>query len=53
VFELLGVVIFNLLHEGFALEEVALEIGEQLTGHNNELIVYDFQERDGPGGTRC
>jgi len=39
--------VFNLLHEGFALEEVALAIGGKLTRHDEDLIVDDFGERDG------
>ena len=36
---LLEVAFFDLLHEGFAPEEVALEIGGELAGHDEELIV--------------
>jgi hypothetical protein len=45
-FELLEVAVFDLLHEGFALENVALEIGGQLAGHDEKLIVDDFGKRD-------
>ena len=39
LFKLLNVALFDLLHEGFALEEVALEIGGELAGHDEKLIV--------------
>jgi hypothetical protein len=41
-FELLDVAVLDLLHEGFALEEVALEIGSELTGNDEKLIVDHF-----------
>ena len=47
VFELLDVAVFNLLHEGFALEEVTLQIGGELAWHDKKLIVDDFGKRDG------
>jgi len=47
VFELLEVAVFDLLHEGFALEEVALEVGGELAGDDEELVVGDFGKRDG------
>jgi len=47
VFELLGVAIFNLLHEGFALEEVAREVGGELPGNDEELVVGHIGKRDG------
>jgi len=50
VFELLEIAVFDLLHEGFALEEVALKIGEELAGDNEELVVGNFGERDGAAG---
>ena len=46
-FELAEVAVFDLLHEGFALENVAVEIGGELAGHDKKLIVRDFGERDG------
>ncbi len=46
LFELLDVVLFNLLHEGFAFEEVTVEFGGELTGDNEKLIVKDFGKRD-------
>jgi hypothetical protein len=46
-FELLDVAVFDLLHEGFALENVALEIGGKLAGHDEKLIADDFRERNG------
>jgi hypothetical protein len=46
VFELL-VAIFNLLHEGFALEEVALEVGGELPGNDQELVVGHIGKRHG------
>ena len=50
VLELLEIAVFDLLHEGFALEEVALELGGELAGDNEELVVGDFGERDGAAG---
>src|SRR6266478_1421610 len=49
-FELLEIAIFDLLHEGFALEEVALEVGGELAGDDEELVVGNFGERDGAAG---
>jgi hypothetical protein len=46
-FELPEVAVFDLLHEGFALEDVAVEVGGELAGHDEKLIVRDFGERDG------
>jgi hypothetical protein len=34
--------VFDLLHEGFALEEVGLEARRELAGHDEELIVDHF-----------
>ena len=45
--ELLEVAVFDLLHEGFALEEVALERHGKLPGDDKKLIVGDFGIRDG------
>ena len=50
VFELLEIAVFDLLHEGFALEEVALEVGRELAGDHEELVVGNFGERDGAAG---
>ena len=50
VFELLEVPVFDLLHEGFALEEVALEVGGELAGNDEKLVVGNFGERDGAAG---
>jgi hypothetical protein len=49
-FELLDVAVFDLLHEGFALKEVALEVGGELAGDDEELVVGNFGERDGAAG---
>ena len=49
-FELLEIAVFDLLHEGFALEEVALEVGGELAGDAEELVVGNFGERDGATG---
>src|SRR5216684_5316578 len=49
-FQLLDVPIFDLLHEGFALEEVGLETRRELAGHDEELIVDHFRKRDGSAG---
>ena len=46
-FELLDVAVFDLLHEGFALEEVALEVGGELAGDHEDLVVGHFGKRDG------
>jgi hypothetical protein len=45
--ELLDVAVFDLLHEGFALEEVTLEVSGELVGHDEKLIVGHFGKRDG------
>ena len=47
---LLDVAVFDLLHEGFTLEEVALEVGGELAGNNEELVVGNFRKRDGAAG---
>jgi hypothetical protein len=39
-----------LLHEGFALEDVALEICGDLAWHDEKLIVDHLGKRDGPAG---
>ena len=39
---LLDVAVFDLLHEGFALKEVALEVGGELAGHDEKLILDHF-----------
>ena len=44
---LLDVAVFDLLHEGFALEEVALQVGGEQAGDDEELVVGHFGERDG------
>ena len=41
------VAVFDLLHQGFALEKVALQIGGNLARHDEKLIVNDLGERDG------
>src|SRR5882762_4301993 len=46
VFELLEIAVFDLLHEGFALEKVALEVGGELVGDGEKLIVGHFGKRD-------
>ena len=48
-FELVDVAVLDLPHEGFALEEVAMEIGGQLAGDDEELIVDHFGKRNGEG----
>ena len=45
--ELFKVAVFDLLHEGFALEEVALERDGEFPGDDEKLIVEDFGIRDG------
>jgi hypothetical protein len=37
-FERLEVAVFDLLNEGFALEEVALEVARELAGNEEELV---------------
>ena len=44
---MLKVAVFDLLHEGFALEEIALEVGGKLAGDDEELVVDDFGKRNG------
>src|SRR6266550_3813018 len=46
VFELLEIAVFDLLHEGFALEEVALQVGGELAGDDEKLVVCHFGKRD-------
>jgi len=46
-FQLLVVAVFNLLHQGFALEKVALEIGGEMAGHDEKLIAEDLGKRNG------
>jgi hypothetical protein len=50
IFELAQVAVFELLHEGFALEEIALEICGELAGHDKELVVDHFGKGDGAAG---
>jgi len=47
---LLDVAVFDLLHEGFAIEEVALEVGGDLAGDKEELVVGNFGKRDRAAG---
>ncbi len=44
---MLEVAVLDLLHEGFALEKVALEIGGELAGDDEKLIADDFGKRNG------
>ena len=46
-FELLEVAVFDLLHEGLALEEIGVEIGGELARDDEKLIADHFRERDG------
>ena len=46
-FELLEVAVFDLFHEGFSAEEVRPEIGSELPGHDGQLVVDHFRERNG------
>ena len=46
----MAVAFLDLLHEGLALEEIALEVGGELAGHNEKLVVPNFRERDGAAG---
>ncbi len=45
---MLNVTVFNLLHEGLALEEVTLEFDGELAGDDKKLIAEDFGKGDGP-----
>jgi len=45
---LLEVAVFDLLHEGFAFEKIGAEIGGELAGDDEKLIVDHLRERDGP-----
>ena len=44
---MLEVAVFDLLHEGFALEKIGAEIGGELAGDDEKLIVDHLRERDG------
>lgn len=44
---MLEVAVLDLLHEGFASEEVAVEVSGELAGDDEKLVVSDFGERDG------
>ncbi len=44
---MLEVAVLDLLHEGFALENIALETGGELVGDDEKLVVGDFGKRDG------
>src|SRR5260370_36853242 len=46
-FELLNVVVLGLLHQWFATEKIGLEIGRELAGHDEKLVVDDFGKRNG------
>ena len=43
---MLEVAVFDLLHKSFALEEVTLEVGGELAGDEEELVVDDIGKRD-------
>ena len=47
-FELLDVAVLDLLHEGFAAEEVGVEFRGDLARDNEKLIVGCFGKRNGP-----
>ena len=40
--ELAKIAVFDLLHESFALEEIGVEIGGELSGDDEKLIVGHF-----------
>ena len=46
-FELLNVALFDLLHKGFAFEEVSAQVGGELLRDDKELVVGDLREGDG------
>ena len=48
ILELLKVAVFNLFHEGFALEEKLLKLSGELARHYEKLVVNHFRKRDGP-----
>jgi hypothetical protein len=53
-FGLLESAIFDLLHEGFALEEVAPEVGGEPEVNHEELIVGNFEKETEPrAGIKC
>ena len=45
--ELAEIAVFDLLHEGFALEDIGVEIGGERARDDEELIAQHFRERDG------
>src|SRR5712692_7548091 len=47
LFKLLDVALLDLLHKRFAPEEVSAEIGAELAGHDEKLIVDHLRKRDG------
>ena len=46
IFELLGVALFDLLHEGLALEKIRAELRRELAGNREKLIVEYLRKRD-------
>src|SRR2546425_1516197 len=48
--ELLEVAVLDPLHESFAVEKIGMEIGGELTGHDEKLVVDDFGKRNGAAG---
>jgi hypothetical protein len=42
----LEVALLDLLHERFAVEDVALEFSGELPGNDEKLVVKDFGKRD-------
>ena len=46
-FELQDVAFFDLLHESFAAEKIGVEVGRELAGHDEKLIVYYFGKGNG------
>jgi len=40
--ELAAIAVFDLLHEGLALEEIGVGIGGELAGNDEKLIVDHF-----------
>ena len=39
---MLEVAVFDLLHEGFAAEKIGAQVGGELAGDHEKLIVDDF-----------
>ena len=47
---MLEVAVLDPLHESFAVEKIGMEIGGELAGHDEKLVVDDFGKRNGAAG---